>query len=214
MGSPRVVIIGAGIVGSNLADELTARGWGDVTVLDQGPLPLTGGSTSHAPGLVFQTGPSKTMTSFATYTRDKFLRLDVDGQWCFNPVGGLEVATTEKRLAELHRRRAGRRRGAWRAASSIPRNAPSCILFSTSKESSAVCTSRPTGSPRRPGPWSPWRDARRAAGPPSSARPGSSASSTRTAGLPASRPRTAPSPLTSSSPAEGSGGRPSASWSA
>lgn len=104
MGSPRVVIIGAGIVGTNLADELTARGWSDVTVVDQGPLPLTGGSTSHAPGLVFQTNASKTMTAFARYTVDKFAGLDVDGAWCFNPVGGLEVATTEARLAELHRR--------------------------------------------------------------------------------------------------------------
>jgi dimethylglycine oxidase len=104
MGSPRVVIIGAGIVGANLADELTARGWDRVTVVDQGPLPLTGGSTSHAPGLVFQTTPSKTMTAFATYTIEKFLSLDDDGQWCFNQVGGLEVATTEARLAELHRR--------------------------------------------------------------------------------------------------------------
>ena len=79
MGSPRVVIIGAGIVGTNLADELTARGWDRVTVLDQGPLPLTGGSTSHAPGLVFQTSPSKTMTTLATYTAEKFLSLAVGG---------------------------------------------------------------------------------------------------------------------------------------
>ena len=102
--TPRVVIIGAGIVGANLADELTARGWNRVTVLDQGPLPLTGGSTSHAPGLVFQTNSAKTMTEFARYTVEKFLRLDVDGAWCFNQVGGLEVATTPERLAELHRR--------------------------------------------------------------------------------------------------------------
>lgn len=104
MTSPRVVIIGAGIVGTNLADELTARGWDRVTVLDQGPLPLTGGSTSHAPGLVFQTNASKTMTELARYTGEKLLGLDVDGQWCFNPVGGLEVATTEARLADLHRK--------------------------------------------------------------------------------------------------------------
>ncbi|MGY1764374.1 FAD-dependent oxidoreductase [Geodermatophilus sp. SYSU D00779] len=102
--TPRVVIIGAGIVGANLADELTARGWDRVTVVDQGPLPLTGGSTSHAPGLVFQTNASKTMTEFASYTVEKFLGLDVDGAWCFNQVGGLEVATTPERLAELHRR--------------------------------------------------------------------------------------------------------------
>ncbi|MGR7026595.1 GcvT family protein [Geodermatophilus sp. URMC 62] len=102
--TPRVVIIGAGIVGANLADELTARGWDRVTVVDQGPLPLTGGSSSHAPGLVFQTNGSKTMTEFASYTVEKFLGLDVDGAWCFNQVGGLEVATTPERLAELHRR--------------------------------------------------------------------------------------------------------------
>ncbi|MER7110028.1 GcvT family protein [Streptomyces sp. NPDC000229] len=100
----RVVVIGAGIVGCSLADELTARGWTDVTVLEQGPLPAPGGSTSHAPGLVFRTNPSKTLTEFATYTAEKFRALEADGQSCFNPVGGLEVATTEERLAELHRR--------------------------------------------------------------------------------------------------------------
>lgn len=104
MGSPRVVIIGAGIVGTNLADELTARGWDKITVLDQGPLPLTGGSTSHAPGLVFQTNASKTMTELARYTVEKFMSLDVDGEWCFSQLGGLEVATTEERLADLHRK--------------------------------------------------------------------------------------------------------------
>jgi glycine cleavage system aminomethyltransferase T/glycine/D-amino acid oxidase-like deaminating enzyme len=104
MTTPRVVIIGAGIVGANLADELTERGWHQVTVVDQGPIPLTGGSTSHAPGLVFQTNASKTMAEFATYTVEKFKALDVDGAWCFNQVGGLEIATTPERLAELHRR--------------------------------------------------------------------------------------------------------------
>jgi glycine cleavage system aminomethyltransferase T/glycine/D-amino acid oxidase-like deaminating enzyme len=104
MAAPRVVIIGAGIVGANLADELTARGWDQVTVVDQGPLPLTGGSTSHAPGLVFQTTASKTMTELARYTVEKFVGMDLDGEWCFNQLGGLEVATTPERLADLHRR--------------------------------------------------------------------------------------------------------------
>ncbi|MBE1548699.1 glycine cleavage system aminomethyltransferase T/glycine/D-amino acid oxidase-like deaminating enzyme [Mycobacterium sp. OAS707] len=104
MSTPRVVIIGAGIVGANLADELTARGWDRVTVVEQGPLLLSGGSSSHAPGLVFQTNPSKAMADMARYTVEKFLDLDLDGQWCFNQVGGLEVATTPERLAELHRR--------------------------------------------------------------------------------------------------------------
>src|SRR5689334_9628714 len=99
MPGPKVVIIGAGIVGCALADELTARGWTDVTVLERGPLFVTGGSSSHAPGLVFQTNPSRTMTRMARYTVEKFVALD-----CFRQVGSLEVATTPERLAELHRR--------------------------------------------------------------------------------------------------------------
>ena len=101
---PRVVIIGAGIVGTNLADELVSRGWTNITVIDQGPLDMPGGSTSHAPGLVFQTNPSKTMTLFAKYTVEKLLSLAWDGQNCFNQVGGLEVATTPARLEELKRK--------------------------------------------------------------------------------------------------------------
>lgn len=101
---PRVVIIGAGIVGTNLADELVSRGWTDITVVDQGPLDMPGGSTSHAPGLVFQTNPSKTMTLFAKYTVEKLLSLESEGQNCFNQVGGLEIATTPARLEELKRK--------------------------------------------------------------------------------------------------------------
>ncbi|HEX2132161.1 MAG TPA: FAD-dependent oxidoreductase [Actinophytocola sp.] len=99
MALPRVVIIGAGIVGCGVADELTARGWTDVTVLEQGPLFATGGSSSHAPGLVFQTNPAKAMTDFARYTVEKFTSLGV-----FDQVGGLEVATTPERWADLHRK--------------------------------------------------------------------------------------------------------------
>jgi len=95
----RVVVIGAGIVGCALADELTARGWTEVTVLERGPLFVTGGSSSHAPGLVFQTNPSRTMAKLARYTVEKYVGLD-----CFRPVGSLEVATTPERLRELHRR--------------------------------------------------------------------------------------------------------------
>jgi glycine cleavage system aminomethyltransferase T/glycine/D-amino acid oxidase-like deaminating enzyme len=101
---PKVVVIGAGIVGTSLADELTARGYTDVTVLDRGPLFTTGGSTSHAPGLVFQTNPSKTMSAFARYTVEKFGALDHPDGWAFNAVGGLEVATTPERWADLHRK--------------------------------------------------------------------------------------------------------------
>ena len=104
MTGPRVVIIGAGVVGAALADELSARGWDQITVVDQGALPEPGGSSSHAPGLVFQTNGSKTMTQLARYTVEKLVSLDLDGEPCFLQVGGLEVATTPARQAELHRR--------------------------------------------------------------------------------------------------------------
>jgi glycine cleavage system aminomethyltransferase T/glycine/D-amino acid oxidase-like deaminating enzyme len=103
--SPRVAIIGAGIVGCSLADELVLRGWSDVVVIEQGPLFATGGSTSHAPGIIFQTNASKTMTEFAGYTIEKAASLTLDGRWCLNQVGSLELALTPERLAEIHRRR-------------------------------------------------------------------------------------------------------------
>src|SRR5688500_9930763 len=94
-----IVIIGAGIVGCALADELTLRGRTDVTVLEQGPLFRTGGASSHAPGLVFQTNPSRTRARLARCAVDKLAELG-----CVDAVGSLEVATTPDRLRELHRR--------------------------------------------------------------------------------------------------------------
>ena len=85
--TPSIVIIGAGIVGTNLADELVTRGWNNITVLDQGPLNMPGGSTSHAPGLVFQTNPSKSMALFAKYTVEKLLSLTEDGAKLLQPGG-------------------------------------------------------------------------------------------------------------------------------
>ncbi|KAG6001108.1 hypothetical protein E4U21_004681 [Claviceps maximensis] len=102
---PRVVIIGAGIVGTNLADELVSRGWTNITVVEQGPLWMPDGSTSHAPGLVFQINTSRTLSQFAKYTVEKLKGLEKDGMTCFQQVGGLEVATTPQRLEELKRKR-------------------------------------------------------------------------------------------------------------
>jgi glycine cleavage system aminomethyltransferase T/glycine/D-amino acid oxidase-like deaminating enzyme len=94
---PRVVVIGAGLVARALADELTERGWIDVTVLGGGERPET-------PGLVFRTDADRTLTEFAKYTVAKYSGLTLDGRWCFNPVGSLELATTPERLADLNRR--------------------------------------------------------------------------------------------------------------
>ncbi|CAN5562250.1 FAD-dependent oxidoreductase [soil metagenome] len=99
-----VVVIGAGIVGCNVADHLTQLGWRDVVVIDQGPLFEAGGSTSHAPGLVFQTNPSKTMTELAKYGVERASKLEVDGEPCFYPVGGIEIAATPERWKDLQRK--------------------------------------------------------------------------------------------------------------
>lgn len=101
---PRVVVIGLGVVGAALADELTLRGLRRVTVVDQGPLYETGGSSSHAPGFVFQTNGSRVMSLLAQRTLDKLDGLDVDGAWVSKRVGGLEIARTPERLRELRRR--------------------------------------------------------------------------------------------------------------
>ena len=102
----RAVIIGAGIAGCSVAYHLTKLGWRDIVVVERGPLFETGGSTSHAPGLVFQVNPSRTMAGFARYTVELWKSMDLDGERCANPVGSLEVAWTPERLADL-RRKAG-----------------------------------------------------------------------------------------------------------
>jgi glycine cleavage system aminomethyltransferase T/glycine/D-amino acid oxidase-like deaminating enzyme len=63
-----------------------------------------GGSTSHAPGLVFQTNPSNTMTNLASYGVGRYSELELDGKPCFYKVGGLEVAATPERWKDLKRR--------------------------------------------------------------------------------------------------------------
>ena len=113
MTGPKVVIIGAGVVGAALVDELSARGWDDITLVDQGELPAPGGSTSHAPGLVFQVNSARVMSELARYTVDKLGAMSNDEGPCYLPVGSLEVATTPERVAELHRRQG------WLAASGI-----------------------------------------------------------------------------------------------
>ncbi len=132
-GTPRVVIIGAGIVGANLADELTARGWDRVTVIDQGPLPLTGGSTSHAPGLVFQTSPGKTMTQFARYTVEKFLALDVAGAGASTRSADLRSPPPRNGWPTFTAGRGGPPPGESMPRSSARTNACACIRCSTGR---------------------------------------------------------------------------------
>ena len=101
----RIVIVGAGIVGCSTAYELTRLGWTDIVVVDQGPLFETGGSTSHAPGLVFQVNPARTVSKLAQDTVRTYERLnDGESTPIWYGVGSFEVATTPERLQELRRR--------------------------------------------------------------------------------------------------------------
>jgi glycine cleavage system aminomethyltransferase T/glycine/D-amino acid oxidase-like deaminating enzyme len=100
----QTVIVGAGIVGASAAYHLADLGVTDVLVLDQGPLFATGGSTSHAPGLIFQTNGSRTMCRIAQDSVALYDTLDVDGERVWYGVGGLELATTPERIEELKRR--------------------------------------------------------------------------------------------------------------
>jgi dimethylglycine oxidase len=100
----RLVVVGAGIVGASAAYHLAELGVTDVLVLDQGPLFETGGSSSHAPGLAFQTNGSRTMCRLAQDSVRLYRELGVDGEPAWYGVGGIEVATTPDRMAELKRR--------------------------------------------------------------------------------------------------------------
>ncbi|MEO0394808.1 MAG: FAD-dependent oxidoreductase [Cyanobacteria bacterium P01_A01_bin.137] len=99
-----VVIIGAGIVGCSTAYHLAKLGWKNIVVVEQGPLFATGGSTSHAPGLIFQTNPSKTMTQLAQYTAELYSQLSTDEGPAYYAVGGIEVAYNKARMQELKRK--------------------------------------------------------------------------------------------------------------
>lgn len=100
-----IVIVGAGIVGCSVAYHLSKKGWHNIVVLDQGKLPEAGGSTSHAPGLVFQTNGSQAMCRLAQRTVAFYDTLKLDGQPCWYGVGSMEVASTPQRLDDLHRRK-------------------------------------------------------------------------------------------------------------
>ena len=62
----RVVVIGGGIAGVNVAYHLAKAGWSEVLLLEKGE--LTSGSTHHAAGLVTQFNPSPTMMRFRRYS--------------------------------------------------------------------------------------------------------------------------------------------------
>jgi glycine cleavage system aminomethyltransferase T/glycine/D-amino acid oxidase-like deaminating enzyme len=95
----RAVVIGAGIVGNSMAHHLWRQGWSDLVLLDKGPFPNPGGSTGHASNFIFPVDHSKEMTALTLESVRQYKELGV-----FTESGGIEVARTDERMQELHRR--------------------------------------------------------------------------------------------------------------
>jgi 4-methylaminobutanoate oxidase (formaldehyde-forming) len=92
----RVVIIGGGIVGANIAYHLAKLGWTDVVLCEKGE--IASGESSHAAGLVTQFATSQTLMQFRKYSIELYSELGL-----FDHVGSLRVASTEDQLKELQR---------------------------------------------------------------------------------------------------------------
>src|SRR5947209_8264437 len=93
------VIIGAGIVGNSLAYHLARLGWRDLVLVDKGPMPNPGGSTGHASNFIFPIEYSKMMMELTADSSAQYKALGVHTE-----SGGIEVARTQPRMAELRRR--------------------------------------------------------------------------------------------------------------
>jgi 4-methylaminobutanoate oxidase (formaldehyde-forming) len=105
----RVVIIGGGVIGTSVAYHLTALGWTDVLLLEQGQLSC--GTTWHAAGLVGQLRASEAGTRLVQYSTRLYEQLEAEtGQATgFRRCGGVTVARTAERMAALRRTEAAAR---------------------------------------------------------------------------------------------------------
>jgi 4-methylaminobutanoate oxidase (formaldehyde-forming) len=99
----RVVIIGGGVIGTSVAYHLTALGWTDVLLLEQGSLSC--GTTWHAAGLVGPLRASESGTRLVQYSAELYARLEAEtGQATgYRQVGGVIVARTGDRMVQLRR---------------------------------------------------------------------------------------------------------------
>jgi glycine/D-amino acid oxidase-like deaminating enzyme len=92
----RIVIIGGGIVGVNIAYHLAKAGCTDVILLEKDE--IASGATAHAAGLVTQFATSQTLMQFRMYSIELYSELGL-----FEHVGSLRVASSPEQLKELQR---------------------------------------------------------------------------------------------------------------
>jgi heterotetrameric sarcosine oxidase gamma subunit len=99
----RAVIIGGGVIGTSVAYHLTALGWTDVLLVEQGQLSC--GTTWHAAGLVGQLRASESVTRLVQYSTSLYSRLEAETGLGtgFRRCGGVTVARTADRMTALAR---------------------------------------------------------------------------------------------------------------
>lgn len=99
----RAVVVGGGIVGCATAYHLAKAGWGEVLLLERGE--LTCGSTFHAAGLVGQLRSDAAITRLLGESVSLYKDIEAEtGQATgWRQCGGLRLACTDERMAELRR---------------------------------------------------------------------------------------------------------------
>jgi glycine/D-amino acid oxidase-like deaminating enzyme len=135
-GAARVVVIGAGIVGSSMAWHLARLGWRDIVLVEKGMLPNPGGSTGHASNFIFLTDHSREMTALTADSVDQYKEMGV-----FTQSGGIEVARVPERMEELKRRMASSR--SWGIESELVGPAATSSTAASAASARTRVTSRP-----------------------------------------------------------------------
>jgi glycine cleavage system T protein len=92
----QIVIVGGGIVGTQIAYHLAKMGRKDIVLVEKGE--IASGESSHAAGLVTQFATSQTMLKFRMYSIELYSELGL-----FDHVGSLRVASSPEQLKDLER---------------------------------------------------------------------------------------------------------------
>lgn len=97
----RVVIVGAGIIGTSIAYHLTREGETDVVLVERGR--LSNGTTWHAAGLVSQVRATHALTALSRINAETYERLpsETGVETGLRRVGAVTVARTEGRMQEI-----------------------------------------------------------------------------------------------------------------